>query len=672
MKSKSIFFLLFILIFSSCNTNKTYSSLSSSSECSHFSENDITFFSWELENIIDGKIENAQYYLDDELIHPTYKLGKYSYQINNENLPATLRIEHDKYETKEIVLNKDVKLGHISLEYTFKEFAKSRYNSSILNSNFTGYSTRGLEYLRLKFQSDKAQFINTDNELYVFINTGNTGSHLSSGDYLFKLVATDFFVYDYGFVHDFTDKSTFHFNIDTKNETILYLDIPYTYLQIDPKDVIGINYYEHITSKDIIVPMQFDEQIINSQNTQNYERINVQGDFFANSINAENPTWISKSKKRELIDGKDYSFASPVYNAHEEADDIYFSIEYTCTHLSFDFVGFGTFQNEEYFKLVIHNNIIDKNAWNLTDDDVIIHIYNNKIDIFYSITYFFMIEQNNIKPDLTLPIDTFIDNVNHFTLKVSIPIEKITNIHSEYDDIYIMIVEFGKNGVFYQGKNYNENFFYKGVTVGDPADMISYKCIDAPKKRTCSLSDNQKLNLIDNREISFANPIETKFDKADDFYMNINRNEEGLELDIIGFGDFSPTEIITIVFHSSNIDGTDWTIQTDDKSLMISQNKAKWVTNTTDYWVATRLSRGQEDTIHPIKYQRFDDYFTLQILIDYLEIGNGIALSSKIRIYALEFGFGGVLYNSAPWTKAMKKNGIDCGDPAFQKNYISI
>ena len=41
-------------------------------------------------------------------------------------------------------------------------------------------------------------------------------------------------------------------------------------------------------------------------------------------------------------------------------------------------------------------------------------------------------------------------------------------------------------------------------------------------------------------------------------------------------------------------------------------------------------------------------------------------------MYAFEFGFGGVLYNNDPWTKLMRKNGVACGDPAFQRNYIEI
>ena len=130
-------------------------------------------------------------------------------------------------------------------------------------------------------------------------------------------------------------------------------------------------------------------------------------------------------------------------------------------------------------------------------------------------------------------------------------------------------VEFDEK-TLYEGTNYYENFFYKGKTLGDPADMISYACIDAPKVRESNLTNEEKKKLIGNKKVSFANPEDTSNKKADDVYMNIERKENGLSFDLVGFGDFKDTEIFTFVFHTSNENGENWKIQNDDVTLMVS------------------------------------------------------------------------------------------------------
>lgn len=185
------------------------------------------------------------------------------------------------------------------------------------------------------------------------------------------------------------------------------------------------------------------------------------------------------------------------------------------------------------------------------------------------------------------------------------------------------------------------------------------------------MNQTQRLVLIGDRNISFANPDDTKMTKADDLYLKTIRNDKTLTLGMVGFGDFSDTEIVTFVFHMTEEDGEEWKIQKEDVTLMVSNRKARIVTGTTDFWAGTRITRGT-DSSSSVNYTRFDDYFTLSIDVDYQETSSSLSSASKIRMYAFEFGFGGVLYNNDPWAKLMRKDGVACGDPAFQINYIEI
>lgn len=104
---------------------------------------------------------------------------------------------------------------------------------------------------------------------------------------------------------------------------------------------------------------------------------------------------------------------------------------------------------------------------------------------------------------------------------------------------------------------------------------------------------------------------------------------------------------------------------------MLSKEEAKIVTGTTDFWVGTRITRGNESSADPV-YERNDGYFTLKFEMPYSEISDSMNQTASLKMYAFEFGFGGVIYNNEPWTKLMRYQGNACGDPAFQKNYISI
>jgi lipoprotein len=691
MKRKTKYILLpLVMLLTACNNNNISSSTSSiiSSSSSSISSSSLTssssisssssfsytssinhVISLQLKNVIDGFIEGASFKVDGKEIAYEYK--DETYFLKNIAFDSTLEIIHSKYANKKITITSE-NLGLISLEYPYVKVGSARFNSNILFNNWTLLNSRGLNEIKFQFVSPYNHFVGSNSSLNLYINTGNTSTSLRGGDYEFKMTSDKLFVYDYGFVHDGIDLDQFNYiNYVEDGKTYINIDIPYNFLKINYDDIVGVNFIENLVDADIVSNLIFDEKEISTINTTSYPRIDATGRVFANNRNVDDPMWISKAQYKELIEGKDYSFASPKYNKYPGvADDVHFSVDYQDS-LRFNFVGFGKFADTEYFQIVIHNNIIDKNSWNLTPDDVIFHIYKDRVEIYNQCTEFFAVQNKKENHLSTIKIDNYIDYGPYFTMNIDVPFDQIPNIHSEYDDIYIMAVEFDEK-TLYEGTNYYENFFYKGKTLGDPADMISYACIDAPKVRESNLTNEEKKKLIGNRKISFANPEDTSNKKADDVYMNIERKENGLSFDLVGFGDFKDTEIFTFVFHTSNENGENWKIQNDDVTLMVSQTVAKFVTGTTDFWVGTRITRSNITTKNAVEYKRYDGYFTLTLDIDYDEIKASLNKDSILKMYAFEFGFGGVMYNNEPWTKLMRYDGEPCGDPAFQINYLNI
>ncbi len=669
MKNK-VKILFVLLLLTSCGGNQTSNSINTSNDSSTSETTTSTNqnVSLNLKNIVDGDVKDATFKVNDQEITSRYQDN--TYYLDNVPLNSILEINHPRYQSKKIKVD-SYSLSTLSMDYPFMEIGKTRYNSNYLYNDWTLSSTRSLTSIRFELSSNYDNFISSKSVAHLFINTGTTISNLDKNDYEFKLTSSKLFVYDYGFNYSSIDLNQFNYTSNVEEgKTTLYLDVPYEFLKIDSHDIVGVTLVDDLLEADITSNLIFDEDDIDYNNPTKYPRIDVKGRAFKNTKNVDNPFWISKKQYASLIEGKDYMFASPKYNRYPSiCDDVHFSIEYK-ESLSFDFVGFGEFIDSEYFQIVLHNNIIDKNSWQLVNDDVVLQIFKDKVCIYNECDEFFSVQNGKGKLLETISLNSFINYGPYFTLKVDIPIEKIPNIRSSYDDIYLMAVEFN-NKTLYDGVNYYENFFYKNVTRGDPADMISYVCIDAPEKRTCNLTNEEKQNLIKDKKISFASPEDTKFSKADDVYLSITRNTSSLLLDMVGFGDFSETEIFTFVFHSSSNNGESWKIQNDDTTLMVSQKEAKLVTNTTDFWVGTRITRGTKSNA-TVNYTRYDDYFTLSLEVSNSEISSSLTQTSLLKMYAFEFGFGGVLYNSEPWTKLMRYQGVSCGDPAFQVNYIEI
>lgn len=668
MKNRIKYLLPLLLLLPSCGNRETIKETSQETAKETATEKNAFSLSFRLQNIIDGEVKNASFLLNGNKVDATYQNGEY--QIPDVTMGAKLSISHPRYQTKTVSVTSS-HLSTISMDYPFETIGKTRYSSNYHYNDWTLSSTHTMTGITFLFSSPYDRFLSSDSVLRLFLNTGNTASSLERGDYEFRLLQDKLFVYDYGYVHQETDLSLFDYQQDiTDGKTDLTLTIPYSYLQIEADSIIGVTMVDALLSDEIECEMIFDEEAIDSTNPKEYARIDQKGRPFVNTKNVDNPYWISKALKSSLIEGKEYSFASPLYCNHEEdCDDIHFSIEYQ-TNVTLDFVGFGEFKETEYIQLVLHNSIIDRNEWKLVEDDIVVQIYQDRIDLYTECDEFFSVQNGNGRKITSLSLDTFVDYGPYFRMNVSLPVSLLSNIHSEYDDFYLMAVEFdGKT--LYDGKNYYENFFYRNVTQGDPADMISYALISAPKKRISHLTEKEKEALTEGKEISFANPLDTKFERADDFYLSVTRKTDSLFFDMVGFGDFSDTEIVTFVLHSSEKDGESWSIQNDDVTLMLSKNLAKTVTGTEDFWVGTRITRGKEASTIPI-YERKDGYFTLQFTMKYTDISATMTEDTPLRIYAYEFGFGGVLYNSEPWNKLMRYHGIACGDPAFQINYISI
>jgi len=183
--------------------------------------------------------------------------------------------------------------------------------------------------------------------------------------------------------------------------------------------------------------------------------------------------------------------------------------------------------------------------------------------------------------------------------------------------------------------------------------------------------DYDKTTLTIGYPYGVAEPEDVKNNNGDDIYVKVTNGATGFKFDMIGFGNFSDTEYLKLVLHTSETDGAGWGIQASDVSFLISKTKATKKSGLTDFWGYTNFT--SEDTLanHQPVYELNElGYFTLSFEVDYTEIIEYNA-DSEVSFIMLEFD-NGVIYNAEPWNTAMTKDGVGVGDAALQSSYQII
>lgn len=625
-------------------------------------------------NVNDGYIANASVSIDGVEKTKTDDFGAFSIKLSDEDLNKKLTISSLGYETfeKDISSISNLDLGEVSLNYPFSSFGKTKFKTTDIYNDWIGYLTRGLSSLHFKFVSPYQRFYDSNSLINLLIDTGDVKSQLGEGDYQFKLYGDkNLFVYDLGNPTAKTEISQFNYRGNLNdNGTELYLDIPYSFLGIDYTEVIGLCFQDILIDRNVVADFYFNEKVVPSDDPTAFAKVDKKGKAFLNNTNSYNPLWISDAEVRRLTEGYMYNFSGNKYCANKNADEVYFNYEYKEDALSLSFLGFGYFEDDEYFKMVIHSDEYAYYGWNISTKDSLINIKKTSSEIYTNLSTFFDVE--SYRPIPTYRVNhIYREFGNYFTINLDISWSLIETIKNVKQGFRFAIAEFGDNNIYapIDPTNYIRN--NRGTKLGDIAGMNSYIQVASPFDKI-TISDEAKEDLIVGRNLSFSNPNDTKIIESDDLYLKSSRDEEAITLDFVGFGNFQVYETIKIVLHN-NADElqSDWHIHKNDISLLINKERCLIRKNRTWFFdLNTMSSKGTVSTNSPI-YEEHDEYFTIKLVLPYADLSS-VFKTAEISALFLQMDFLGNVYNGGTNLNAMRLNGMPTGDPAQQSSYALL
>ena len=629
--------------------------------------NNLDYVTGRVKNVNDGYIVDADIYVGENKVSTSNDKGAFVAPLNGEEV---IRISKAGYEDTLINVKelKSTELGEVSLDYPFNYCGETKFKSSPLYNDWTGYNTRTLDGIRFKFESPYNRFQGSTSELSLYIDTKDVTSTLQEGDYMFKLRGDGkLFVYDYGFVHNEIYPSTFNYQIDVKDDkTEVTLEVPYEFLGINETDIVGIIFNDYIKVKDLMCDYVFDEVMITYKETKNFTRINKKGFAFGNNVNDYNELWMSRSTKERLIEN--YRVLMPK-GLNENSDEIYMGYEYKETSLDLSFTGFGYFEEDEYIKMVIHTSETYKNGWLLSSDDTMLRISREGVRIYYGAPEFFAPENANY-PASFASSTTYIDYGNYFTINVNLDWEFVTGWKDKTQGFKFALAEFGDD-TLYSPLGFEEYMYLDNTKTGDIAAYNGYISVKSPFD-VITINEQDKDTLTEGYAISFANPKDTSIEEADDMYVKATKDSENLTLDFIGFGHFQDYETVKFVLHDTlSTDGKAWAIDKNDASVIFNKNKCIIRTNSTNFFdLNLIISSGTQCRNNPI-YNRYEHYFTFKITLPLDQLGS-IASAASVDATFLEMDYIGIVYNGGEIISAVRYNGAGTGDPAMQSSYVNL
>ncbi|MCQ2814915.1 MAG: hypothetical protein MJ227_01275 [Bacilli bacterium] len=630
------------------------------------------------QNVIDGFVDDVDVYLDGEVVASSDSNGLFKFKATNSDSFKEVSFVKDGYEITNIVLPSlcdNCDLDTVSIDYPYCFFGKTKYKSSLIYNNWSGYSTRGVNSINFKFSSPYNNFVDSASQINLFVDTGDVTSNFSKGDYEFKIDGkSNLFVYDFGKEEAETDLDIFDLRLEVVDgKTDVYLSVPYSYLNINSDAIIGVNFVDNLVSKNIIADFVFDGEIITSSDTANYVRINKYSTPFCAPNNSYDPLWISKQLKAELIEDKPIAFAIKDKSTNSNADNIYAKVIYKEDSIVFNMIGFGYFESDEYIKCVIHSSPNVFYGWGLDRSDIIILFDKENVRLYNNCSDYFATENTATSPYHTEKL-TYHDYINYFTIDVELDLSLFTNILNNKQGFRYAFAEFGdvnNNKTIYAPTNVLEYMFVNNTASGDIAGMNSYIAMKSDLD-VITIDKEDKKALTKDLKISFGDPNDTFIEENDDMYLDFKRTNNGIDINIIGFGTFQIYETIKAVLHTNSNNGTGWAIQKEDTSIMFNREKCVIKTNINDFWQLNLInSPGTKESTNKPIFIQYDNYFTLSVSLNYEELKN-VSPSSTLSVLFLEMDFIGNVYNGGTYLNEMRHNGNPCGDPAMQASYIPI
>ena len=442
--------------------------------------------------------------------------------------------------------------------------------------------------------------------------------------------------------------------IDRKVEdghSIIDIAVPFGTIGAEKGDIIGISTGLWSEDDKDWAPMcvQNTLDLARVENPSEYVRCDIDNLIFVNSKN-EYPK-AAEYNKEELIAGKKYNTGNPAGTKMGNADDIYFSVTATETGFFFDMVGFGDFTDSEYIKFVFHTSETDGGGWATQASDLSVLVSKTQAKSRTGLTDFW--GYTNFGNDTaTVNQPNYVYNESgYFTLTWTLNYSEIPE-YSKDCEVSFIAIEFG-NGVIYNNDPWINAMMVNGAGVGDPAMQSSYQVIQ------------EKPTSVDKE--SLIKDYNIKFSFVD--YAKFERTADGLKLSLLSFSALADGHFIRFV---CDTDGSPvaggWALDSKDVSFTIYKNTAYLETGKTGFWdgEAQKFHPSNIETLNGVTYTQYDEYWTIDMLIDWSELGMEVNQNSPLKGLLLLF------------TPTIQNGGFDyngntnVGDQALQSNYFTI
>lgn len=618
-------------------------------------------------NVFDGALDTATVKLNDQVL-PLDADARFSVSDVRADVPQILTVICDGYEDYSRELNDlfgsaaSIDLGTVDMVKTYGKVGRLIEKPTWNNGSYEAFeilTTRSQNGVMVQCVSENKVFVQEgrDARLEVYVSVKDIGNTRDQNVFCVTVSNT-------GAVStkNFGDRQTevpASATIVEEEGIRVVVTIPYTLLGIQSDEIISISVGEWSESDSDWAPMYgLDTTTIASvENAKEYIRTDKENHCFTSVMNCypedvPQPTY----NKEELIQGYDIHTADPTLTNNSAADDVYIKVDRTETSFVIDMIGFGTFADDEFFKLILHSSDENETGWRIKSDDIIFLVNKEKATKKTGITDFWAYRVMADTDDAAAHIPVYTpDPAGYFTLQFTVDFSEIPN-YTSAGSVSMFLMEFyagNTTGEIYDaGTN---GMQYQGIGTGDPAAQSSYITI---QEKYMSVDKDA---LIADKTIEFSKG-------GGHIYANVERKTDRLTLNLLSFNPFSDDSFIRFIIHSSSNHCTGWGLDSTDVGIVIYKDASYISLGKTGFWDnEAEQFHGEDRTLYDVQYQEDSsgEYWTLSLDVDYSEIGSDIASDTPLRALLIQFS-GGIQNNG------FSQDGETKGDVADQNNYFTI
>ena len=612
-------------------------------------------------NVFDGNIEGVKVYANGNEVTQTDSNGNYTVnEIDGSASSYTLSFVKDGYDTyvKDVVSlfnNSDASLTvDVDLAKTYAKIGSLVSKEWANYEAFTGYVSRNSYGVLVRLASDNIVFTSAgrDSKAEIYFSVGETANERNENNFgVIILSNKTYTVTNFGGLD--TSNYGVKVNVDDSNaKTVIDVNFSYESLGITIQDIFGVTFGLWSEVDKDWAPMHSlnTTNLAAVENPTAYVRCDKDNYCFESTVNdyPKEPEY----SKDELIAGRKYNVANPTNVGNANGDDMYLNVIKNESSFTFDMVGFGTFADDEYIKIVLHTSDVDGAGWALQESDVSFLVSKDKAYRKTGITDFWQFEKFSQGGEVAN--HSLVHNAyesGYFTMTFDVDFVEIPE-YSATGEVSFFMFEFGAPGI-YNAAPWNKAMLVDGSPCGDPALQSCYQIIQEKE------FGFDKETLIANYNIKFSHNL----------YANFVRGEYALTLNLLSFTALSSNHFVRLIIDTDGVAATGgWALDASDVSIVIYKDASYLETGKTNFWDGEANSfHGTNTTLNELKYEENENgYWTISLDIDYSELGLNVnkdsALKGLLLLFAPEIQNGGFSYNGV----------TDVGDQALQSNYFTI